>query len=149
MDVQRREVINTFKRLNMSQRIIALGHSLKLWWLDESLDDSCISGHYGQNHTGQKHQGQFVHIPAKSEDREYKYVSWCVCTRGSSCMHTYLLYTNKHYESHQNQAAGSVDTHIVEHCCSVVIVVEHFRCWNNVYLPMWRWQEARMNVLYS
>lgn len=54
------------------------GHSLKLRRFNSALDDSCVRGQDGENHAGQKHQSQFVHIPA---ERPKVSLHACVCTR--------------------------------------------------------------------
>lgn len=87
---------------------------LKLWWFNGRLDDSRVSGHDGENHTGQKHQSQFVHIPAEGRRKDVsKHAGVCKCVCVCVCVGGYLLYPYKHHQSHQEQAACAINTHIV------------------------------------
>lgn len=71
---------------------LAVSNSLKLWRLNQRLDDSCVSGHDRENHTGQKHQSQFVHIPAERRGINVSLcagVCWCVVRVCGYLLHPY------------------------------------------------------------
>lgn len=100
------------------------GHSLQIWRLDESLDDSSVRGHDGENHTGQKHQSQLVDVPAQRTG-----VSSNRCP-AETCVLT-LPHAYKHDQGHQEEAARAIHTHVVEHRGAFI---EQCCCWNNVNL---------------
>lgn len=108
---------------------LALSDSLKLRWLNHCLDDSCISSQDWENHPGQKHQSQFVHIPAETRGVNVVSVLGFLCV--TVCVCRYLLHTYKHYQCHQDQAACAIDTHVVGRC---FLSTKQNCCWDNVCL---------------
>lgn len=112
-----------------------MSHSPNVRRVDDGLDDSSIRGHDGENHTGKKHEGQFVHVPTGR-----RIIRVCTCVCEYACVRAYLLHTHKHYQRHQEQAACPIDTHIVGH--HAIILFKQCCCWNDVNLAVWRRQKT-------
>lgn len=95
--------------------------SRKVGGLDGGLDDACIDGHDGEHHTGEEDQGQLVDV----------------------------LDSHKHHQSHEDQAAGPIDAHVIQHghLLSVGLLRHKQRCiWHYVSLAR-KGGEARSKLV--